>query len=212
MDSLGGTVLYSTPLCWFHCLSLQRHSGSFFLPQGKTTAPQANSTAAPTAASGTLSYSAELFSCFSDLASSDANKNGTEVTQATSQPSSSSTIAVGKPAVVSYVGSSQSGSTETVKAPQPMPRSVTDSKLTTPQDTAQALSRSKTVGGLPSVPNIVAARSAAVTLANKKDDSLPIAVAFIESVNAMFFGSDKSRWVGFVYEQTTMAKWKKIYL
>ena len=41
--------------------------------------------------------------------------------------------------------------------------------------------------------SVVYAKGAAGTVVNKKDDTLPIAVAFIESVNAFFRGSDQSK-------------------
>jgi len=53
--------------------------------------------------------------------------------------------------------------------------------------------RSKTIGGLPTMSSVVFAKGAAGTVLSRKDESLPIAVAFIESVNAFFRGSDQSK-------------------
>ena len=163
-----------------------------------------------------MSYSAELFSCLSDFTTVSTSANTTAVketaTEATSgnislsssNSSSSSTataiktaMATSKPAVVSYVGStplaSDAVSTETIGTSQLLSRAVTETSLSMSQDATHSFTRSKTVGGLPTLLSIVAAKSAAGALTSKKDDSLPIAVAFIESVNAMFLGSDQNR-------------------
>lgn len=72
-------------------------------------------------------------------------------------------------------------------------RATTTSLLGGLQENVPPLVRSKTVGGLPSMASVVYAKGAAGTVLNKKDDTLPIAVAFIESVNAFFRGSDQSK-------------------
>ena len=93
-----------------------------------------------------------------------------------------------KQPVVSYMGSTSS------TGQQALNRATTSSSLGSSQENVPALVRSKTVGGLPTMSSVVFAKGAASTVLCKKDDSLPIAVAFIESVNAFFRGSDQSKW------------------
>ena len=76
---------------------------------------------------------------------------------------------------------------------QTLSRATTTSALGGSQENVSALVRSKTVGGLPTMSSVVFAKGAAGTVLGRKDDSLPIAVAFIESVNAFFRGSDQSK-------------------
>lgn len=84
------------------------------------------------------------------------------------------------------------GSTPNTSA-QTLARATTTSALGGSQENVAALVRSKTVGGLPTMSSVVFAKGAAGTVLGRKDDGLPIAVAFIESVNAFFRGSDQSK-------------------
>ena len=75
-------------------------------------------------------------------------------------------------------------------------KSVTTSSLTDSQESIKKLSHSKTVGGLPTMASVMSdtsTRGAAGSAVAKKEDTIPIAVAFIESVNAFFRGNDHSK-------------------
>ena len=109
-------------------------------------------------------------------------------TDSLSNENSATSSGPDNPAVVSYIGS-----TTTTSSGQSLNRATTTSHIGGSQENVPALVRSKTVGGLPSMSSVVYAKGAAGTVLGKKDDSLPIAVAFIESVNAFFRGSDQSR-------------------
>ena len=109
------------------------------------------------------------------------------VTDSQSTESSSVTNTADKSAVVSYLGSTTSVGGQTLS------RATTTSSIGGSQENVPALVRSKTVGGLPTMSSVVFAKGAAGTVLGRKDDSLPIAVAFIESVNAFFRGSDQSK-------------------
>lgn len=160
-----------------------RSSGSLLFPPGQTNKPPSS-----TSSSSTTSYSAELFSCLADF---------TPVTTSSTEPSDSQNSSLpgehgnpnspSKQPVVSYMGSTSS------TGQQALNRATTSSSLGSSQENVPALVRSKTVGGLPTMSSVVFAKGAASTVLGKKDDSLPIAVAFIESVNAFFRGSDQSK-------------------
>lgn len=146
---------------------------------------QTTKTASTSSASITTSYSAELFSCLTDLKPKTVN---TETSDWSSNPPANENGTVTKPAVVSYLGSTASST-----APQTLARATTTSALGGSQENVASLVRSKTVGGLPTMSSVVFAKGAAGTVLSRKDESLPIAVAFIESVNAFFRGSDQSK-------------------
>lgn len=159
-----------------------RSSSSLLFPTGQSSKPPS------TTSSSTTSYSAELFSCLADF---------TPVTTSSTEPSESQNSSLAgehgnpnspsKQPVVSYMGSTTS------TGQQALNRATTVSSLGSSQENVPALVRSKTVGGLPTMSSVVFAKGAAGTVLGKKDDSLPIAVAFIESVNAFFRGSDQSK-------------------
>ena len=89
---------------------------------------------------------------------------------------------------VSYMGSTSSAEGQSLSK-----ATTTTSYIGGSQENIPALVRSKTVGGLPSMSSVVFAKGVAGTALSRKDDCLPIAVAFIESVNAFFRGSDQSK-------------------
>lgn len=155
-----------------------RTSGLLLLP-GQTTKT------ASTSSSSSTSYSAELLSCLTDFAPATVN---TETSDSSSNSPSDKNSTVTKSAVVSYMGSTAAST-----APQTLARATTTSALGGSQENVAALVRSKTVGGLPTMSSVVFAKGAAGTVLSRKDDGLPIAVAFIESVNAFFRGSDQSK-------------------
>lgn len=157
-----------------------RTSASSLLVHGQTT-----KTASTASSSTTTSYSAELFSCLTDLKPKTVN---TETSDWSSNPPANENGTVTKPAVVSYLGSTASST-----APQTLARATTTSALGGSQENVASLVRSKTIGGLPTMSSVVFAKGAAGTVLSRKDESLPIAVAFIESVNAFFRGSDQSK-------------------
>ena len=76
-------------------------------------------------------------------------------------------------------------------------RSVTTTSVIDSQETStRKLTHSKTVGGLPTAASVMSGTSthgAASSAVAKKEDTIPIAVAFIESVNAFFRGNDQSK-------------------
>lgn len=76
-------------------------------------------------------------------------------------------------------------------------RSVTTTSVVVSEETStKKLTHSKTVGGLPTMASVMSGTStlaAAGSAVAKKEDTIPIAVAFIESVNAFFRGSDHSK-------------------
>lgn len=151
-----------------------RTSGLLLLP-GQTTKT------ASTSSSSSTSYSAELLSCLADFTPP------TSSTETSDSPSNENST-VSKSAVVSYMGSTAAST-----APQTLARATTTSALGGSQENVASLVRSKTVGGLPTMSSVVFAKGAAGTVLGRKDDGLPIAVAFIESVNAFFRGSDQSK-------------------
>ncbi|XP_078352930.1 LOW QUALITY PROTEIN: F-BAR domain only protein 2-like [Oculina patagonica] len=157
-----------------------RTSGSLLFVPGQTTKP-------PSTSSSTTSYSAELFSCLADF--TPTTFTSTTVTTDTSlgKTPSNENSSVTKPPVVNYMGSTPSAGAQTLA------RATTTSALGGSQENVAALVRSKTVGGLPTMSSVVFAKGAAGTVLGRKDDGLPIAVAFIESVNAFFRGSDQSK-------------------
>lgn len=156
-----------------------RTSGSSLLVPGQTTKT------ASTSSSSATSYSAELLSCLADFTPTTVN---TETSDSSNNSPSNENSTVTRPAVVSYMGS-----TAVTTAPQTLARATTTSALGGLQENVAALVRSKTIGGLPTMSSVVFAKGAAGTVLGRKDDSLPIAVAFIESVNAFFRGSDQSK-------------------
>ena len=156
-----------------------RTSGSLLVPSQTTKTASTSSS--------TTSYSAELLSCLADFTPTTVN---TETSDSSSNSPSNENSTVTKPAVVSYLGSTAAST-----APQTLARATTTSALGGSQENVAALVRSKTVGGLPTIcmSSVVFAKGAAGTVLGRKDDGLPIAVAFIESVNAFFRGSDQSK-------------------
>ncbi|XP_020617713.1 F-BAR domain only protein 2-like [Orbicella faveolata] len=156
-----------------------RTSGSSLLVPGQTTKT------ASTSSSSATSYSAELLSCLADFTPTTVN---TETSDSSNNSPSNENSTVTRPAVVSYMGS-----TAVTTPPQTLARATTTSALGGSQENVAALVRSKTIGGLPTMSSVVFAKGAAGTVLGRKDDSLPIAVAFIESVNAFFRGSDQSK-------------------
>lgn len=138
----------------------------------------------PSTSSSATSYSAELFSCLADFTPTTSN---TETSDSPSYSPSNENSSVTKPPVVSYMGSTPSTGAQTLA------RASTTSALGGSQENVTGLVRSKTVGGLPTMSSVVFAKGAAGTVLGRKDDGLPIAVAFIESVNAFFRGSDQSK-------------------
>lgn len=158
-----------------------RSSGTLLLVPGQSTKPSSPAT--------TNSYSAELFSCLADfMPATVTTESSDSATDSLSNENSATSSGPDNPAVVSYIGS-----TTTTSSGQSLNRATTTSHIGGSQENVPALVRSKTVGGLPSMSSVVYAKGAAGTVLGKKDDSLPIAVAFIESVNAFFRGSDQSR-------------------
>ena len=156
-------------------------SGTLLVVPGQGTKPVSGTSA-------TTSYSAELFSCLADFTTTNVTTEAADsTTDAQSNENSTTSSSQDKPAVVSYLGST------TTTTGQSLNRATTTSLLGGSQENVPALVRSKTVGGLPSMTSVVHAKAAAGTILNKKDDTLPIAVAFIESVNAFFRGSDQSK-------------------
>ncbi|KAK2550144.1 F-BAR domain only protein 2 [Acropora cervicornis] len=158
-----------------------RLSGTLLVVPGQGTKPVSGTSA-------TTSYSAELFSCLADFTTTSVTTEAADsTTDAQSNENSTTSSSQDKPAVVSFLGST------TTTTGQSLNRATTTSLLGGSQENVPALVRSKTVGGLPSMTSVVHAKAAAGTILNKKDDTLPIAVAFIESVNAFFRGSDQSK-------------------
>lgn len=155
-----------------------RTSGSLLFAPGQTTKQPS------TSSSSTTSYSAELFSCLADFTPTTVNTETSDSLN-NSPPNENNTAA--KPPVVSYMGSTPNTSAQTLA------RATTTSALGGSQENVAGLVRSKTVGGLPTMSSVVFAKGAAGTVLGRKDDGLPIAVAFIESVNAFFRGSDQSK-------------------
>ena len=134
------------------------------------------------------SYSEELLSSLADFTPTTVTTvTSDSVNNTLSNENRTTTSSPDKTAVVSYMGSTTS--TEG----QLLSRAATTSSIGGSQENAPALVRSKTVGGLPSMSSVVFAKGAAGTALGRKDDGLPIAVAFIESVNAFFRGSDQSK-------------------
>lgn len=130
-----------------------------------------------------MSYSQELFSILSDFTAKDKNdsEDGGPKTPKT-------------PSKVSYVGSVDLTSTTTTETnTQVMTRAVTTTSIQglseshERQENAAGLIRSKTVGSMSTAPSKILSVSHS---SPSKEDGLPIAVAFIESVNAFFRGSD----------------------
>lgn len=134
--------------------------------------------------SSTTSYSAELLSCFADFTPTTTETSDSHSNQSESRTAASS---ADKSAVVSYLGSTANTATQLLS------RATTTSSIGGSQENTPALVRSKTVGGLPTISSVVLAKGAAGSVLNRRDDGLPIAVAFIESVNAFFRGSDQSK-------------------
>lgn len=158
-----------------------RLSGTLLVVPGQGTKPVSGTSA-------TTSYSAELFSCLADFTTTRVTTEAADsTTDAQSNENSTTSSSQDKPAVVSFLGST------TTTTGQSLNRATTTSLLGGSQENVPALVRSKTVGGLPSMTSVVHAKAAAGTILSKKDDTLPIAVAFIESVNAFFRGSDQSK-------------------
>ena len=153
--------------------------------------PSQTTKTASTSSSSSTSYSAELFSCLADLTPVTVN---TATSDSSSNSPSNKNSTETKPAVVSYLGSTAAST-----APQTLARATTTSALGGSQENVAALVRSKTVGGLPTMSSVVFAKGAAGTVLGRKDDGLPIAVAFIESVNAFFRGSDQSKYGVYFY-------------
>ena len=89
--------------------------------------------------------------------------------------------------MVSYLGSSSAAGVQTLN------RATTSSALEGTQENIPSLVRSQTVGGMPTMSSVVFAKGAAGTVLGRKDDTIPIAVAFIESVNAFFRGCDQTK-------------------
>ena len=134
------------------------------------------------------SYSEELFSSLADFTPTTVTTvTSDSVNNTMSSENRTTTSSPDKTTVVSYMGSTTS--TEG----QSLSRATTTSSIGGLQENMAALVRSKTVGGLPSMSSVVFAKGAAGTVLGRKDDGLPIAVAFIESVNAFFRGSDHSK-------------------
>jgi hypothetical protein len=135
-------------------------------------------------AASNMSYSQELFNLLSDY-TSNKEKNDSE----DGEPKPPKT-----PSKVSYVGSvalTNSTTTETTTS-QVMTKAATTTSMQGSaethdrQENAAGLIRTKTVGAMPAVPS----RVLSISHTSPKEDVLPIAVAFIESVNAIFRGSD----------------------
>ncbi|KXJ20805.1 hypothetical protein AC249_AIPGENE15690 [Exaiptasia diaphana] len=146
-------------------------------PQGtqKKASIVLNTQTPPNQSSG-MSYSEELFSFMSDLDFSSATNP-----QQTKDSQDGSPKTPKTPSRVSYVGSVAVTSETSSSTSSTLSRASTSSTLQDDVerlDSTGGLIRSKTVGAMPSVPP------------RNKEDILPIAVAFIESVNAFFRGND----------------------
>ena len=135
--------------------------------------------------SSATSYSAELLSCLADFTPMTVT---TETSDSVNKSQSSENNGT---ADKSTVQSNFANTTSAVG--QTLNRTTTTSSIGSSQENVPALVRSKTEGGLPTMSSVVFAKQAAGTALGKKDDGLPIAVAFIESVNAFFRGSDQSK-------------------
>lgn len=156
-----------------------RPSGPLLFPPGQSARPSST---------GTTSYSAELFSCLADFAPvNTAAETSESVNNSLANENSTVTVTSDKPTVLSQMNNTTSTVGQTLN------RATTTSSIGGTQENVPALVRSKTIGGLPTMSSVVFAKGAAGTVLGRKDDSLPIAVAFIESVNAFFRGSDQSK-------------------
>ena len=116
-----------------------------------------------------------------------ATETSESVNNSQANENSTATVTSDKPAVLSQMNNTTSTVGQTLN------RATTTSSIGGTQENVPALVRSKTIGGLPTMSSVVFAKGAAGTVLGRKDDSLPIAVAFIESVNAFFRGSDQSK-------------------
>lgn len=157
-----------------------RSSGSLLVVPGQSGKPPSTMSSS----SSSTSYSAELLSCFADFTPTTTETSDSHSNQSESRTAASS---ADKSAVVSYLGSTANTATQSLS------RATTTSSIGGSQENTPALVRSKTVGGLPTMSSVVLAKGAAGSVLNRRDDGLPIAVAFIESVNAFFRGSDQSK-------------------
>ena len=153
------------------------------LVAGQNTKPPST-----TSSSSTMtSYSAELFSCLADFTPMNvALEPSDSITDSLAGENTIVTSTTEKSAVVTHMGTISTGG-------QTLNRATTTSAIGDAQENVPALVRSKTVGGMPTMSSVVFAKGAAGTVLGRKDDGLPIAVAFIESVNAFFRGSDQTK-------------------
>lgn len=159
----------------------QRSSGSLMFAPGQSSKPSSTTLSSSSA----TSYSAELLSCLADFTPMTVT---TETSDSVNKSQSSENNGT---ADKSTVQSNFANTTSAVG--QTLNRTTTTSSIGSSQENVPALVRSKTEGGLPTMSSVVFAKQAAGTALGKKDDGLPIAVAFIESVNAFFRGSDQSK-------------------
>ena len=175
-----------------------------------------SSQSSASSSSSTTSYSAELLSCFSDFnmasvptaaATSDSpveletTKKDTvsNISDINEEPSTN--LFSKAAANHNYTGSGSFENcghqlSKTSVSVTSLQRSFTTSSVVDSQEAARKLTHVKTIGVLPTKASVMSGtstREAAGSAMTKKEDSIPIAVAFIESVNAFFRGNDQSK-------------------